>query len=109
MQRLLQISVGFIAGLSPSFAGAACSIALALTVDVSGSIIEREYRLQMDGLAAALRDRAVADALVSSEAALMLVQWSGASQQEVSVGWKRTKGVVAIFDRNRQCVVVYLQ
>ena len=43
----------------PSIAGAACAIALALTVDVSGSISEREYRLQMDGLAEALRNPAV--------------------------------------------------
>ena len=74
-----------VVGLLPTVATAACSIALALTVDVSGSITKREYRLQMDGLAAALRDRAVADALVSSEVAMMLVQWSGARQQEVSI------------------------
>lgn len=73
---------------TPSLA-AACSVALALTVDVSGSINEQEYRLQMDGLAKALRDTTVVDSLVSSEAALMLVQWSGASRQEVSVSWKR--------------------
>ena len=73
----------------PSFAAATCSVALALTVDVSGSINEQEYRLQMDGVAAALRDTAVSDALVSSQAALMLVQWSGANRQEVSVGWRR--------------------
>jgi Ca-activated chloride channel family protein len=80
----------FLAGVfAPSLSAAACSIALALTVDVSGSINEREYRLQMDGLAAALRDPAVADALVSSEVALMLVQWSGESRQEVSVPWHR--------------------
>lgn len=75
--------------LTPSLATAACSIALALTVDVSGSINEREYRLQMDGLAAALRDLTVADALISSEVALMLVQWSGGGRQEVSVDWQR--------------------
>ena len=93
MKRLVHIIIGLAVGFAPSIAGAACSIALALTVDVSGSIIEREYRLQMDGLAAALRDRAVADALISSEAALMLVQWSGASQQEVSVSWKRMRSL----------------
>ena len=73
----------------PSLGAAACSIALALTVDVSGSINEREYRLQMDGLAAALRDPAVSDAMIASEVALLLVQWSGASRQQVSVGWRR--------------------
>jgi len=80
----------FLAGVfMPSLASATCSIALALTVDVSGSINEREYRLQMDGLAAALRDPAVADAMVASEAAVMLVQWSGASRQKISVPWRR--------------------
>jgi len=80
----------FLAGVfMPSLSTAACSIALALTVDVSGSINEQEYRLQMDGLAAALRDPAVANALVSSEVALMLVQWSGESRQEMSVPWRR--------------------
>lgn len=73
---------------TPSLA-AACSVALALAVDVSGSINEQEYRLQMDGLASALQDPNVADALVSSQAALMLVQWSGASRQTVSVDWAR--------------------
>jgi Ca-activated chloride channel family protein len=89
MKRLVQFVVGLAAVLLPTVTAAGCSIALALTVDVSGSINEREYRLQMDGLAAALRDPAVADALVSSEVALMLVQWSGASRQEVSVPWRR--------------------
>jgi Ca-activated chloride channel family protein len=89
MHRLLQLIIGFVIVISPTVATAACSIALALTVDVSGSITKREYRLQMDGLAAALRERMVADALVASEAALMLVQWSGASQQEVSINWQR--------------------
>ena len=74
---------------APSLVAASCSVALALTVDVSGSINEEEYRLQMDGVATALRDIAVGDALVSSQAALMLVQWSGGNRQEVSVGWRR--------------------
>jgi Ca-activated chloride channel family protein len=93
----LHIFVGLLIGLLPSVAAAACSIALALTVDVSGSINEKEYRLQMDGVAAALRDRSVADALVSSEVALMLVQWSGSSRQEVSVGWRRMLSLERVY------------
>lgn len=89
MTRVIQLVVGLVAGFLPTLAVAGCTVALALTVDVSGSINEREYRLQMDGLAAALQDPAVSDALISSEAALMLVQWSGASRQEVSVEWRR--------------------
>jgi len=90
VKNVRSVALIFLAGVfMPSLSLAACSIALALTVDVSGSINEREYRLQMDGLATALRDPAVADALVSSEVALMLVQWSGASRQEVSIPWHR--------------------
>lgn len=74
--------------ISPSLA-AACSVALALTVDVSGSISAQEYRLQMDGLAAALQDPTVEDAMVSANAALMLLQWSGANRQHISVPWAR--------------------
>ena len=36
-----------------------------------------EYRIQMDGLAQALRDAVVSEALVRSDARLMLVQWKG--------------------------------
>lgn len=87
--RLVRSALITLAGVFAPSLAAACSVALALTVDVSGSINEQEYRLQMDGLAKALRDTSVVDSLVSSQAALMLVQWSGASRQEVSVGWTR--------------------
>ena len=51
-----------------------CDVELILTVDVSGSINEEEYRLQMDGLAAALDDAAIGDALVKAQAQVTLVQ-----------------------------------
>ena len=44
----------------------ACDIALMLAVDVSGSVDGDEYRIQMDGLAAALTHRSVMGALVAS-------------------------------------------
>ncbi|MGV6848734.1 MAG: DUF1194 domain-containing protein [Marinibacterium sp.] len=65
----------------------ACDLALVLAVDVSGSVDRDEYRLQMDGLAAALRDPVVSEALVRGQARLMLIQWSGSSRQAVSVPW----------------------
>lgn len=67
----------------------ACEVALALTVDISGSVDREEYALQMNGLAGALRDTTVADALVERKAALMLVQWTGTSRQFVSIDWQR--------------------
>ena len=65
----------------------ACDLALLLAVDVSGSVDREEYRIQMGGLAAALRDGIVADALVSQQAHVALVQWTGASRQQQTIPW----------------------
>jgi Ca-activated chloride channel family protein len=64
-----------------------CEVALMLAVDVSGSIDAREYRIQMDGLAAALIDRSVSAALVQGEVKLALMQWTGAGRQTVVINW----------------------
>ncbi len=65
----------------------ACDLALVLAVDVSGSVDRHEYRVQMDGLAAALRDGIVTEALMSQQARVTLVQWSGLSRQRQTVPW----------------------
>ncbi|MEM9250392.1 MAG: DUF1194 domain-containing protein [Pseudomonadota bacterium] len=75
---------------------AACGLALALLVDISGSVDPREYRTQIDGLAAALRDTTVADALVRQNAAVTLIQWTGSSRQDISVGWTEINSVDAL-------------
>ena len=67
----------------------ACDLALALAVDVSGSVDPGEYRIQMQGLAEGLRDSTVSEALVRGEAEVMLIQWSGSSRQEVSLPWRK--------------------
>lgn len=68
---------------------AACDLALALAVDVSGSVDPREYSVQMDGLAHALRDPIISEALVRADARLMLMQWTGSGRQQVSIPWTR--------------------
>lgn len=68
---------------------AACDVALILTIDVSGSINQQEYRLQMNGLATALEDTTVSDALVKAQAQVAIVQWSGTSRQEITVPWQQ--------------------
>lgn len=78
---------------------AACDVALLLTVDVSGSIDRGEYRLQAEGLAVALEDPEVAEALLLGQVALGVVQWSGTGMQTVSIPWRRmlSPGEVAAF------------
>ncbi|MBO9450935.1 DUF1194 domain-containing protein [Tropicibacter sp. R16_0] len=74
----------------------ACDLALALAVDVSGSVDSREYAIQMNGLAHALRDPIISEALVRGDSRLMLVQWTGASRQQVTIPWTRIDSFVAI-------------
>ncbi len=74
----------------------ACDLALVLAVDVSGSVDAQEYRIQMDGLAAALRDPIVSEALVRAEAQLMLVQWTGATRQQVTLPWTAMTSFIAV-------------
>lgn len=77
-------AIGAAAAPSP-----ACEVALALAIDVSGSVDPTEYRLQMDGLAEALRDPTVSDALVAARAAIAVIQWTGQDRQSVVVPWRR--------------------
>jgi Ca-activated chloride channel homolog len=66
-----------------------CDIALVLATDVSGSVDAAEYQLQARGLAYALRDPDVTQALVDRRVALAVTQWSGAREQTVSQNWTR--------------------
>lgn len=83
----------------------ACDLALVLAVDVSGSVDPQEYRVQMDGLAAGLRDGIVVDALIDQRAHVTLVQWTGSSRQQQTIGWTpiaSAADVAALADRIAQ-------
>ena len=77
MRAALVIAAGFVA--TPGSTEAPCRQALALGLDVSGSVDGGEYRLQLDGLAAALREPAVIAAMLSVPSApvhLAIFEWS---------------------------------
>ena len=91
--------LGFIATLAASLLAAqshaACRQALALGLDVSGSVDLHEYRLQLDGLVAALNDDEVTGMLLaepSAPVALLVYEWSGPSDQAILVPWTRITG-----------------
>lgn len=65
----------------------ACDLALLFAVDVSGSVDPNEYRIQMEGLAHALRDDQISESLVAGNAALAVVQWTGTSRQKITIPW----------------------
>ncbi|MCA0922415.1 DUF1194 domain-containing protein [Pseudooceanicola nanhaiensis] len=85
------------------FAGPAaaqdCRLALALALDVSGSVDPREYRLQLDGVAAALQNpqvRAAFAAIPEAPVALAIYEWSGPEFQRLLVDWRRITGPEAV-------------
>ncbi|WP_299777791.1 DUF1194 domain-containing protein [uncultured Roseobacter sp.] len=74
----------------PIDAHANCRQALALGLDVSGSVDLREYRLQLDGLVTALNDPEVVRILLAVPTApisLMVFEWSGPADHTVLVPW----------------------
>ncbi|WP_170560829.1 DUF1194 domain-containing protein [Ruegeria atlantica] len=67
-----------------------CRQALALGLDVSGSVDSREYRLQTGGLAAALRRPEVVQLILSDVGApirLAIFEWSETRHQRMLVNW----------------------
>ena len=76
----------------------ACDTALILMIDVSNSIDVAEYRLQTDGLADALADPEVIEALVQGQVALTVVHWSGADKQAVMIPWTQVRAAQDALD-----------
>lgn len=67
-----------------------CRQALVLALDVSGSVDSREYRLQISGLAAALRHPEVVQALIampSNPVHLAIFEWSSPDYQRLLLNW----------------------
>lgn len=85
-----------------------CRQALALGLDVSGSVDAREYRLQMGGVATALDAPEVREKLLSMPTApvtLMIYEWSGPNDQVIIVPWMRVEtdtNIDAIIETLRQ-------
>jgi hypothetical protein len=83
----------------PADAIAQCRQALALGLDVSGSVDKEDFRLQRNGLVAALEHPDVRDALLSTPAIpvrLAVYEWSGPTYQRIIVEWTPITGPDAI-------------
>jgi Protein of unknown function (DUF1194) len=82
------------AALAATPAGAGCRLALALGFDVSRSISTRDYRIQQDGIVAALTDAGIRAAFLSGPdpVALAIFEWSGSEEQALVLDWMLVRG-----------------
>lgn len=82
---ILASALGAAAQLSPA---SACQLALVLAIDVSSSVDMEEYQLQARGLARALSDDEVKDAILTTGGIwLSSFEWSGRHKHVVQVDW----------------------
>lgn len=67
----------------------ACRLALAMGFDVSRSVDARDYRVQMDGIIAALYDREVRDLILrpAQPVALAIYEWAGPREIWIIADW----------------------
>jgi Ca-activated chloride channel family protein len=82
----------------PAPAQPRCGLSLVLALDVSSSVDEREFDLQMKGLAGALRDPEIVQAIIDSGGIqAMAFEWSGRYQQVQVVPWSFLASEADIF------------
>jgi hypothetical protein len=82
-------------GFRPAAAEIAVDLELVLAVDVSGSILDENARLQRQGYAAALTDPRVIDTIRAGglgRIAVTYVEWSDAEHQRTVVDWRVIDG-----------------
>lgn len=97
--------VVFLACLISGPAFGECRQALALGLDVSGSVDSREYRLQLDGLASALSRPEVSQLMLSDGATslrLAIFEWSERGHERMLLEWTEVRSpadLIAISDR----------
>ncbi|GGB05946.1 hypothetical protein GCM10011324_15130 [Allosediminivita pacifica] len=97
MVRLLALCLA-LAAPGGALAQGDCRLALLLALDVSSSVDAQEYRLQKEGVAAALLSPDVRRAILSGQGvvALGVYEWSGRRQNSVVLDWVRLDSEAAI-------------
>lgn len=89
------LRAAFAAVFLASAAQTECRLALALGLDVSGSVDAREYQLQLNGLAAALTAPEVQDQILSlpeQPVWITVFEWAGEDYQRPMIDWRALRG-----------------
>ena len=87
------LGIGFLHGAAAQAQETAVDVELQLLMDVSGSISNSEYALQMDGYAFSFREQSVQDAILDQSdgaygsIAVQAVMWSSDTLQSVRTDW----------------------
>ena len=86
--------LALLTSIAGQLATAECRHALALGLDVSGSVDAREYRLQIAGVTSALDHPAVRQAILSDPSGwveLLVYEWSGPGDQMLLLPWTKLR------------------
>ena len=82
--RLLALAGCLVLALQPGTGRAAgCKLALVLALDISSSVNQREYKIQLQGLVRAFRTPEVIEAILTPQGAAIaaiVYEWSGYNQ-----------------------------
>ncbi len=90
LSGLALLAAALIPGRAVLAAEAPVDTALVVSIDVSGSVDEKRYNLQMDGIAKALEDSAVIEAILGGARGSIfftMVEWS--ERPAISIPWTR--------------------
>jgi Protein of unknown function (DUF1194) len=88
--RRLLLCACFVPGAERAIAQVQADLALVLAVDCSGSVDRAEFRLQLDGIAAAFRDEDVLAAIRSGphgNITVNMMLWADPDEQKLTTGW----------------------
>lgn len=96
--RAVLLAMGICAVAGMQARAAECQLALMLAIDISGSVDDAEYQLQVEGTADALEDPEIADALVNGNVAVAVMQWSSVSMQKLVQPWQRMQTPTDVAD-----------
>lgn len=96
----LHLLIAVAALSAPEAKAARCALALAFALDVSASVNSREYDIQKGGLAQAMRDPEVVEAVLAKAGSVWLLayEWSASLQQAVIQDWAQMRDLGAIQD-----------
>ncbi len=100
--RLLALAAAMVLAIQPATGRAAgCKLALVLALDISSSVNQREYNIQLQGLVRAFRTPEVIEAILTPPGvaiAAIVYEWSGYNQQDVVIPWTMLDSSAAILD-----------